>query len=392
MRPFDRQELARLLGERSEPCISLCMPTHRKFPEAQQDPIKFGNLTREIASALERKYDRRDEGVSGLVEKLTAMGAEGPDGQGAANFWSHQKDGLAVFLSPTHFSYYRVPIALRDITVVSRSFHVKPLLPLLHENRRYHVLTVTQKDVRLHEGTNTEELSEVTLADGVPRSLTDALGTELDDSRSGLSYHGGRGAGGAVHGAGRATDDEKDELRRFFRTVDRAVDEHHSKPAGCPLILAAVEHYHSLFRSVSKNPRLLESGITQDPKSLSLDELRTAALAVFQPIREQRLAEVIEEYGAAQARHLGSGDLQEVASAAVAGRVKRLVLEEKRRIWGRLDRETGAVSDGGSEGNPDDSDLLDELAELTLSQGGEILMAPREHMPTTTGLAATYRF
>jgi hypothetical protein len=37
-------------------------------------------------------------------------------------------------------------------------------------------------------------------------------------------------------------------------------------------------------------------------------------------------------------------------------------------------------------------DLLDDLAELVLRRKGEVVVVPRERMPTATGLAAVYRF
>jgi hypothetical protein len=37
-------------------------------------------------------------------------------------------------------------------------------------------------------------------------------------------------------------------------------------------------------------------------------------------------------------------------------------------------------------------DLLDDLAEVTLTTGGEVIVVPTDRMPTTTGAAATFRF
>ena len=152
-----------------------------------------------------------------------------------------------------------------------------------------------------------------------------------------LSHHG-PGPGGAVHGSGTPADQGKDELRRFFREVDKRVEDRHSKPTGRPLILAAVDYYHPLFREVSKNPRLLDKGIVHDPKSMSADELRLAALEIVGPLREEGIAEALDEYGRARAHAQGSDDVHAVGSAAAAGRVKHLFLEEARRIWGRVDR------------------------------------------------------
>lgn len=41
-------ELRLLLTARETPCLSLYMPTRRRYPENQQDPIRYKNLVREF--------------------------------------------------------------------------------------------------------------------------------------------------------------------------------------------------------------------------------------------------------------------------------------------------------------------------------------------------------
>ena len=64
---FDRRVLSQLLETRQEPCVSICMPTHRRFPESNQDPIKFGNLVKDVSAALEKKDGKRDEKAAALL-------------------------------------------------------------------------------------------------------------------------------------------------------------------------------------------------------------------------------------------------------------------------------------------------------------------------------------
>jgi hypothetical protein len=37
-------------------------------------------------------------------------------------------------------------------------------------------------------------------------------------------------------------------------------------------------------------------------------------------------------------------------------------------------------------------DIYDDLAEAVLRNGGEVIIVPVERMPTTTGIAAIYRY
>ena len=81
----------------------------------------------------------------------------------------------------------------------------------------------------------------------------------------------------------------------------------------------------------------------------------------------------------------------DVAQALVAGRVGTLLIEADRQIPETVDSASGRV-EFGALGHPEVDDLLDDLAELTLKMGGEVIVIPAERMPSTTGAAATYRF
>ena len=88
---------------------------------------------------------------------------------------------------------------------------------------------------------------------------------------------------------------------------------------------------------------------------------------------------------------MGADDLAKIAEAATQGRVGSLLVETERRIPGRLDQATGSVTLSGLE-HPEVDDLLDDLAELVLKKGGQVVVVPAVDMPVATGAAATFRF
>lgn len=120
------------------------------------------------------------------------------------------------------------------------------------------------------------------------------------------------------------------------------------------------------------------------------EELRLAAWKAIQPIYLERLADFIERFGTASSSQHGSGDLSDVAKAVVANQVETLLVDADRLIPGTLDRNTGAIEFKSAGLHVDD--LLDDLAELVMSKGGEVVVVPSDRMPTTTGLAAIFRF
>jgi hypothetical protein len=42
--------------------------------------------------------------------------------------------------------------------------------------------------------------------------------------------------------------------------------------------------------------------------------------------------------------------------------------------------------------NPEIDDLLDDLAEMVIKKGGQVVIVPVERMPTITGVSAIQRF
>ena len=75
----------------------------------------------------------------------------------------------------------------------------------------------------------------------------------------------------------------------------------------------------------------------------------------------------------------------------MVGRVGTLLVEADRQIPGTIDPTNGQVQSGELP-DPQVDDVLDDLAELVLRMKGDVIVVPREHMPTDTGAAATFRY
>jgi hypothetical protein len=299
---------------------------------------------------------------------------------------------LAVLGGPTLFRVFRLQRPVAEFAIVADSFHTTPLRRVLQTAGRYQVLGLSLQKIQLFEG-NRDALDEVDPAPGVPRTITDVLGDELTESHVTVASYGGVGQGSAPmhHGDGGKQDAAQADAERFFRAVDRAVLEHHSQPSGLPLILAALPEHQHLFRRISHNPFLIAGGITINPVTLPIDELRKRAWQVVEPEYQATLATLAEEFAGAKSKGLGSDDLTQVAQAAAAGRVATLLIESDRQIAGPLDGATGRVETADLS-DPQVGDTLDDLGELVEKMGGRVLVIPPERMPSHTGLAATYRY
>jgi len=395
--PHTDKSLTALLAATTPPCISLYQPTHRMHPENQQDPIRFRNLLNEIEQVLQKQHP--EDVVSDLIQPFIDLASN-------QDFWNHSLDGLAVFGAPGLFQVFAMPRTVQDLAVVADSFHTKPLRRFLQSTDRYQLLALSLHGIKLFEGTR-DGLQVIELAPGVPSTIEEALGEELTEphqtvasyggstggSRSTSGRAGGSSASPMHHGHGGKKDEVDKDADRFFRAIDRAILDNHSRPSGLPLILAALPEHHSLFHQVSHNPFLLAEGVKINPEALPLSELSSRAWQVFAPLHQARVEALVGEFGVAQSQGIGVDDLIQIGEAAAAGRVATLLIEADRKLAGHIHPGSGTVHLADDENDsPEGDDLLDDLGETVIKMGGRVFVVSAEQMPTTTGAAATCRF
>jgi len=371
---------AGLFNNPEPPCLSLYQPTHRVHPDNEQDPIRFRNLVKQLEQSLRRDYSSREVGP--LIEQFHRLADD-------RAFWNCALTGLAVLGAPGFFRTYRLQRAVPELAIVADSFHLKPLLRILQSADSYQLLGLSREKITFYEG-NRDVLDEIELDPAVPRSPREAPGGEAREFHV-SQWTSSVGAAGVHYSEGDKSDIVENDATRFFRAVDRAILEHYSRPSRLPLLLAALPENQSLFRQLSRNPFLVSEPINFYPNDLSGDALRTATWQVIEPHYLERLAGLIEMFGAAKARGLASDDLGQIAESAVAARVATLLVEADRQVPGRIDAVTGKIQ-FAELANPDVDDVLDDIAELVLKHGGQVVVVPKERMPVQTGAAAIYRF
>lgn len=359
------------------PCLSLYQPTHRHHPDNQQDPIRFRNLLKALEQSLRESYPAQD--ARALLRQFEDLAQD-------RAFWNCTLGGLAVLAAPGVFHVYNLPRSVPELAVVADSFHIKPLIRFVQSADRYHVLGVSRQKISFFEG-NRDALEEVDLDPAVPRIPSEAPRGEAKEFHL-SAWASSAGSPGVHYSEGSKSNIEDNAATRFLRAVDRAILEHYSRPVRLPLILAALPENQSFFRAFSRNPFLLPDGVDMHPDAMSRNDLRERAWRRMESHYRARLAGLIEMFAAARSKELGDDDVERVAASAAAARVGTLLTEADRHIPGRINPETGEVSLGGDAVD----DVLDDLAELVLKNGGQVVIVPNEHMPTQTGVAAIYRF
>lgn len=193
------------------------------------------------------------------------------------------------------------------------------------------------------------------------------------------------------HGHGSKKDVIDDDVERFFRSVDRTVLENYSQPLKLPLYLVALDEHHAPFRSLSHNTFLEKEGIKVAYDTLTTDQLKERAWKMIEPIYLEKTQKLVDQFESARAQELGSDEVDEVAKAATDGRISRILIEADRLIPGSINRKSGEITKDNLE-HPEIDDLLDDIAEIVISNKGEVVVVPKERMPSKTGVVAVYRY
>ncbi len=378
------KDLDELVGKLTPPVFSVYAPTHRTHPDNAVDPRVFGQLVGEFASV--REQYAKDKDIQRIFERFAALESD-------YEFWKHTREGLAVFATRDTFDVYRLRRRVQPLAIVADSAHTKPLLKYLQTQGRYHLLVLSTNTAQLYEG-DRYQLDEVDISgEDVPESMIDALDHEQRDLHATLAaYRTATGdAWGTSQNQGLRKTDIDNDIEQFFRAVDRAVMATYSVPSGLPLILAALPEHHSLFRRVSRNPQLLDTGVQGNAAAMDDSTRRQEAWQVFEPHYSAQLEARVAQFGHAASQKLGTDQIKQIAKDAYDGKVGTLLIEEDRVIPGRiLDRDNVVFDRDGSEKIIDD--VLDDLAELVMRQGGDVWVMPADRMPSETGAAAINRF
>lgn len=369
-----------LLKAKEGPFISLYQPTHRHSPENKQDVIRFKNLIKEIEKSLVQKYPKREtKSIIDLYAKLSED----------KEFWMHTYDGIGVLYAEGQAIIYKLNRPIKEFVVVSDNFHIKPLIRNFQSADRYHALGLNREGFTLFEG-NRYGFDEVDLDDDIPNNIREVLEEDFTSS-----YITGRYGGTRDQGTYHGYSDKKEEIRKdtekFFRFVDRAVLENYSRPTKLPLVLVALPEYHTLFRKISHNPFLLEEGIKTNYDILTIDKLNDKMWKEIEPLYINRTGELVKSFQDSRAQYLGSDDIVQIAKASVENRIETVLIESDRVIAGRINCDTGRT-ESGDLSHPELGDILNDIAEIVINNGGNVIMLPKERMPSITGAAATYRF
>lgn len=376
-------DLMSLMQPTQGPCVTILLPTHLPGPEEQQDAIRLRNLVDRAENLLAQGWLRACTARDWLEPvRNTVIDYE---------FWKKRGLGLVFFVQADSVQRFRLPIPLEELAIVNHRFYIKPLLPLVCDDHRFLVLTVSQHKVALYQA-GRFHIDQIDIPN-LPQGIEETLNIQGADrgQQSHLATRWGKNKQTTVfHGQGGCKETHKTEIRLFFQRVQQALapvlQQQHA-----PLVLAGVDYLLPIFRQSLDYPKVIEVEILGNTDHLSKDHLHHKAWETLEPFFQHRHALAVDQFRNLSASDLATEDPQTVILAAFSGRVDTLFVDLSEHLWGTCSP-YGQVTSTHVDPQQGDEDLLDSATAQTLLHGGKVHAVESAYMPGSQPLAALLRY
>lgn len=373
MQPPSSQLLHELARHEGRAFVSCYVPFARSGNDVRQNAIQLKNCQRTLAAvSSEDGIDARTLAAASRELARAADAAQDPRAR-------RDTGGFALFARPDECVTLDSGTPFAPVVTVGDRFYLVPLMPFSAAARSLYILALSRRSVRLVDCASARELA---LPDDLPRSLTDAVGTERREAT--VQRHG-VGAGSVFHGHGDGDDDMLAEVETFCRRVANRLDQIIGRQ-GAMLLLAGDVQITALFRRAAAGWSVLAEQISGNHDRTAVGELCALAKPLLQSQHAQAHAELRAVYDSHVADRRASDDPVEIVAAARAGRIDTLLLSEAAAFHEprrRAARQPHAIQPEGP---------FNTEAVLTLRCGGHVRLLPEAAMPTKAPQAAIYRF
>ncbi len=377
MTKLSRSDFQKLAQTTGSTCISIYMPAEKAGTETRKNPIRFKNLIREAEQKIEQ-LNKSEELAKSFKSAQSYLDNY--------DFWQHQDCGLAFFIDADNVQYYRLPYSFQAEVEVSDRFYLKPLLPVISNDSKFYLLALSQNQVKFFMGSH-YSINQIQLPESVPASLAEAL--KYDDPEKQTQYHSANSGNSPIyHGQGVGTNDNKDEIKRFFDLVDKGLKEA-LQSENTPLILAGVEYLLPIYHEANSYNNLLEAGITGNPEDVATEDLHRSAWKIIEPHFAAERQQAMDKYHQLSDTNEASSQLEQIIAGAANGQVETLFIAADAQKWGKFQPQTNKVI-FQTESAEDSIDLINFAVVQTFLQGGNVYI--QEDMPADTDALAVFRY
>lgn len=351
--------LKKLLHVREYPCITITLPTHRTFPDCEQDAILLKNLIKEVQERLLQEFDKR--AAEPFFQKMDALASQ----------IDHRRnlEGLVLFISPSVSEFVRLPIELTPQTAVDETFLTRHILRTLHKVDYYYTLLLSMDRIRLLGGIGNAlyEIEDF----GFPMQVDPE---KLGRIKSANPY------------------ESDSSLKEFYNQADKAFQRLYHEYKSGHLILFGDSKNVAYYRSIAARPQWIIGSVSGNYLDKKPHEIAPEALALLNDYLQKQRIEMIGQLERAFKERAAISGLQEVYQAAVHARGRMLLVETNYQQAAKILDNDKLLTDVDPKAAGVTDDVVDDIIEMVIQFGGQVIFLPDESIAHYGRIAMITRF
>jgi len=291
---MQKNKLENLASERSFPCVTISMNTHRTF---QNNSMELDKLIREAHVHVVNEFGQYK--VNNLLEKIDNVAFDIDH--------NYNLESLHIFLSDTTTEIVKSSWPITSNTVsVAENFVIKPLIKIFNRLEEYLILVLSQSDVRLLQATNDNISGEIKSED-FPFTHNPYLLADQDKANDGKQ--------------------SDNIVREFFNQIDKALVKIHNK-TGMNIVVVSTEKNWSRLIQVADKPSIYYGNTSTNYSDTADYSLATEAWQIVVALQKEGRAKAIKEMQDAAGHGKMLTDLHEIFLAVRAGRGDLLITHD----------------------------------------------------------------
>lgn len=276
-----------------------------------------------------------------------------------ARIFKQIKGNIGLFRTFDSFRVLNIPVDVEQSCQVATSFHVKPLLRWLQIDREFLLLGMEKDATHLYLGSqDTFKLVDSILFPEFFKEKHSLDGyLNLKESRQ-----------KKVKG-----DETFAWLNEWIKELTKTTK---------PKLFVAGEK--SKIEGLNRHLQYLNMMKTSISNSFGQHNVSDICADIRKILKEESkkaLEKSLLEFRFAEEGNRTRKNIFQIAKAVVQGKVRKLIVTDELSIFGTIDKKTGGLALHPFDLDHEDDCILDDLAQMVLSQGGEVVIAKREEIP-----------
>lgn len=353
--------LNELKSIREENSVTIICTTHRTKPDYLQDGLRLKNLIKDAENRLMADMDKKK--AAALIKRIHSL-ADGID-------HSHNQESLILFVNSEIAEYTRLPIKVADRVVIDDTFATRDLIRALHLETHYFILVLSREKARLLEVLNDKVIREA----GKP--------FPMDFPRF----------SSASTAAMQVSSKQTNLYAEFFNRVDKQVNQHRKNNPLPVFIIALEENKNEYMKVADKKETIFNVSLNKnkinDPDHAIAEDAWKIVKEYVEKKNEQRKADLRK----AVSENKFLSDPNEIWQAISQGRVETIFVEQGLFQPAELiDGEIVLVPESRRDEKGIIDDVYDEMIEMNMDYGGDVVFLPKGELDKFNGFGATTRY